>query len=233
MDYKLVGGAPAPTTFGVPGIEGVVDATFGAQRSILKPDEYNASGLSFNGGHYRVARSVAGVTGVAAAGGLVSFRWATTPGMVMLKRVAVGAIITTVFTTAQAVDFDLVIVRNFTAADTGGTGVTPITTGNQRVQTRFMNSTQVNDFRETSAGALTPGTGTADASAEGIGAIQQTNVIGSGFGMLDLYKHDEMNQHPIMLQNNEGFRIRTVTAMGAAGVIRLYYVVEWAEVPGV
>jgi hypothetical protein len=231
MDIIIKGGASPATSFGTPGIPAIVDPTFGAVRTVTRPDEYNFGG--FNGGSYRVARSVAGVTGVAAGGALVSFRW-TVPsaGFALIKRIAVGAQITTAFTSGQAVDFDVATVRGFTVADSGGTVVTPILGNNQKNRSAIMNTTQLNDFRETSGAALTAGTKTADASAFGIGAIQQNNTIGSGFGTLDLYKHDKLNEHPQMYGNQEGFNIRVVTAMGAAGVIRFYYVVEWCEVPG-
>lgn len=231
MDLIIKGGAIPSTTFGSPLMPLIVDPTFGAARVILKPDEFN-SAAGFNGGFYSVARSVAGVTGVAAAGALVSLRWALGTGEVMLKRVAVGAQITTAFTGAQAVDFDVVMDRGFTAADTGGTAVTPILGNNQKMRQKLMATSQMNDFRETSGAALTAGTKTADASAFGTGAIQQNNTIGSGFGLLDLYKHDKNAEHPQMIGNNEGINIRIVTAMGAVGVIRFYYIVQWGEVPG-
>ena len=228
-ELRIIGGAPTPTTFGTPGIENVIDPTWAAQRSVLKPDEINGNG--FNGGHFRAAGSVAGVTGVAAAGALFSLRWALANSEVLIKRIAVGAQITTAFTTAQAVDFDVVALRAFTAADTGGTAVTP-TPGQQKNRTKFNGNSQVSDLRVTSGAALGAGTKTADAQAFGTGAIQQNNTIGSGFGLLELYKHDTMAQHPVMFGNNEGFNIRVVTAMGAVGVVRFYWAIEWAEVPG-
>jgi hypothetical protein len=231
MDIIIKGGPIPSTTFGSALIPLIIDPTFGAGRSVLKPEEYN-SVAGFNGGHYAVARSVTGVTGVASGGALVSLRWALGTGEVLIKRVAVGAQITTAFTTAQAVDFDVVMDRGFTVADSGGTAVTPILGNNQKMRQKLMATSQMNDFRETSGAALTAGTKTADASAFGIGAIQQNNTIGSGFGLLDLYKHDKNAEHPQMVGNNEGINIRIVTSMAAAGVIRFYYVVEWAEVPG-
>ncbi len=231
MDIFIKGGPAPSTSFGSPGIPALVDPTFGALRVVLRPDEYNFSG--FNGGSYRVARSVTGVTGVAAAGALVSMRW-TVPsaGFVMLKRVGVGAIITTLFTTAQAVDFYIIALRGFTAADTGGTAITPILGNNQKNRSGIMNTSQVSDMRETSGAALGAGTKTPDTSPFGIAAISQNNTIGSGAALVDLYKHDKNNEHPVMFGNLEGFNIRAVTAMGAVGVIRFYYAVEWAEVPG-
>ena len=66
MESKIVSGVPSAFSFGVPGSEQVVDATYGAARVVLKATEFNNQG--FNGGHYRVAASTGALTGVAAAG---------------------------------------------------------------------------------------------------------------------------------------------------------------------
>lgn len=229
-DNKLVSGSPQSTTFGTPGVENVVDPTWGAQRTVLKPTDF--MGPSFIGGHYCIARSVAGVTGVAAGGALVSVRWAQPVGEVLIKRIMVGATLTTAFTTIQALDFDVIAARAFTASDTGGTAITPLSGNFQKKRTKLINTSQITDFRETAAGALVAGTKTLDSSAFGIGTIPNMgNTIGSG-GMIELYREDKDAEHPMMFGNNEGFNIRVVTAMGAAGVIRFYYAIDWAEVPG-
>lgn len=231
MDGILIGGAPSPTTFGQVRTEGIVDQTYGAQRVTLKPDEYSFN--NFQGGHYRVARSVAGITAFAAGALLVSFRWTLPTAEALIKRVSVGIAVTTAFTAGQQLDFDLIKSTAFTASDTGGTAVA-MGTGN-KLRTKWMNSSQVTDLREAAAAAIVAGTKTFDASPEGIGILAggPTGAASIGIGgMVDLYKQDMGAEHPFMLTVNEGFNVRLVTAMGAAGVIRLYYIVEWAEVPG-
>lgn len=232
----LVGGEPNPTTFGVQRTESVIDQTFGSLRVALKPSEYNLGG-AMQGSHNRIGRAVAGLTGVAGAGPVVSLRWSSVQlSELMIKAVRVGALISTVFTTAQPIDFDLIIARNFTVADTGGTAVTPIPSANQKMRSKWMNPQIVSlaDLRETSGAALTAGTRTLDASPIAQAAVNQnaSNALGAG-GIVDLYKHDKMAGHPLMLQSNEGIVIRVGTAMGAAGVLRFFYEIEFAEVPGI
>lgn len=230
-DRTIVSGPPGSATFATVGSELIVDSTWGASRVRLMPSEYNAP--AFQGGFFRVGRALAGITGVAAAGPLVSFRWGLPNSEALIKRVSIGAAITTAFTAAQPVDFDLIIARGFTVADTGGNPVTPILGNSQKNRTRWMNTSQLADLRDSSGAALTAGTRTLDAAAIGEAIITQTNGLGSG-GMspIDLYKHDIMAGHPLMIGNNEGLIIRVVTAMGAVGVVKVYYSIEWAEVPG-
>lgn len=231
-ESRIVSGTPTSTTYGVPGTEQITDATFGASRVILKPTDFAFGG--YVGGHYRVAASTGALTGVAAAGAIFSARWSpgSTNSYALLKRVQIASIITTAFTTAQAIDFDIVTDRAFTAADTGGTPITPILGNSQKNRSSIMNTSQMTDMRIATTGALGAGTKTADASAMGITCHPNNNSIGSGSALIDLYKEDVQAAHPVMFGNNEGFNIRMVTAMGAVGVIKVYVVVEWAEVPG-
>lgn len=233
MDRTIVAGPPNPTTFGVKGTEWLIDQTFNSGRVRLMPSEYNNSNNSFQGSFWGVARALAGITGIAAAGPIVSLRWSDTASEFMVKEVRITAVITTAFTTAQPVDYDLIIARNFTVADTGGNAVTPIVTGNQLLRSKWMNpQSRLADLRDSSGAALTAGTRTLDAQALKMAAITQTNGLGSGGTMQILYKHDKMAGHPLMLQYNQGLIIRVVTAMGAAGVVKVYYEIEGAEVPG-
>lgn len=232
-EAKLISGVPSQQTFGMPTAESMIDPTWGALRASLRPDEYNFAGVQ--GGHFRIARSISGITGYAAGALVTSFRWGVQNLDALIKRVSMGFALTTVFTTAQPVDFDLIRATGFTVADTGGVQVNPFTGTAAMARTKWMNQSQVADFREPAAagGALTAGTKTLDASPLGASPISIAgNTLGVG-GMIDLYKLDATNQHPLMLKNNEGFNIRLITAMGAAGIIRIYYVVEWAEVPGI
>jgi hypothetical protein len=232
MDGILIGGAPNPTTFGQVRTEGIVDPTYGAQRVVLKPSEYNFGG--FQGGHYRVARVVAGVTGFGAAALMLSFRWTLPTAEALIKRVTVGVGVTTAFTAGQVVDFDLIKSTGFTASDTGGTAVS-LASGTNKLRTKWMNTSQVADFREAAAAAIVAGTKTFDTSPIGQGTIAAgptgATSVGLG-GMIDLYKEDAVAEHPFMLTVNEGFNVRLGIALGAAGVIRFSYIVEWAEVPG-
>ena len=227
----VVSGTPSPTSFGIPGTENVIDPTFNAQRVRQMPSEYNSQG--FGGGHFRVAVPTGALTGVAAAGTIFSARWAPAANSFMLlKRIQAAMIITTAFTTAQAVDLDVIAQRAFTAADTGGTPITPITGNSQKVRSQFMQTSTMADMRISTTAALGAGTKTADSFAFGITGLPNTNALATGTALVDLYKEDAQAQHPVMFGPNEGFNVRMVTAMGAVGVIKVYLAVEWAEVPG-
>src|SRR6266478_6064133 len=102
MEIKLVGGVPQSNTIATPGSELLIDPTWGAARVKLTPTEINGAG--FQGGHYRLAASTGALTGVAAAGAIFSMRWGI-PQYKLLKKLSIAATITTVFTTAQAIDF--------------------------------------------------------------------------------------------------------------------------------
>ena len=224
----IVGGVPAPGSFGTVGVPMVCDPSFNAARMSIKPDEYEGAGTI--GGHYRVGASSGALTGVAAGGLVYSFRAPTTPSLwFVVKRVTVHAVITTAFTTAQALDYDIIKVSSWTGGDTGGTAVTMSAGGKLRVNMANSQIAQIMIATTAANAAGTPKTLDANAMAEAV--ISQTNAIGSG-GQVDIYKHDAFGEHPIILGSNEGFNIRVVTAMGAVGVVKLYVSTTWVEAPG-
>ncbi len=221
MQTKIVGGGVV-----APGPELIVDPSFGAARVSIRPLEYVQGGTVL--GHYRVAAPTGAFAGAAAGSAIWSFRWTDTKSYAVLLRIDVGLVITTAFTTAQALDVDAIIQRAFTVADSGGTLLTPTqNSGKNRV---IMGTTLVNDVRVATTAALTAGTKTPDASAFAIAALPQTNALGTG-SQVNLYKWDALGQHPIVFGVNEGFNVRNVTALGAAGVVKIYIATEWAEIP--
>lgn len=232
MEVKIVGGVPYPGTTGTPGVEQIIDGTFGASRVSLRPLDYQTGGQIL--GHYRVASLTGLTTSIAAGGAIFSFRFAPgTSNFAVVERVSVAAVITTAFTAGQPVDADVVIVRAFTASDSGGTALAPLGSSN-KVRTSMGNSL-ASDVRIATTAALGAGTGAADAAAFGIGVASQTNAVGTGGGVNgsgDLYSLNMNAAHPIVLQNNEGFRVRVVTAQGSTGVVKYYIAAEWAEVVG-
>ncbi len=230
-ETKIIGGTPSGTTFGVPGAEMLVDSTFGAGRVKLQPSEFANQGVV--GGHFQLAQVTGLATGIAAAGPILSMRWAPPNGgapLLLLKRLQVGFITTTAFTTAQGIAFDVIRLTGFTAADTGGTALAPIV-GN-KTRNQIMSASAIADLRIASTAALGAGTATADGNPFGYAAGQSTGV-GTSMQLADLYNLSSFGQHPQVFGPNEGFRIRNVFAMGAAGVLNIYVAMTWAEVPGV
>lgn len=224
----IVSGVASPGSLGTQGVPLVVDPTFNAARVSFKPDEFEGGGT--NGGHYRVGAVSGALTGVAAGGIVYSFRAPTTPSLwYVIKRVTVCAVVTTAFTAAQAIDYDLIKVTSWTGGDTGGTAITIGAGGKLRANMSNSQIAQIMIATTAANAAGAPKTPDANPMAEGV--ISQTNAVGSG-GQIDLYKHDAVGEHPLILGSNEGFNIRVVTAMGAAGVVKLYVSTTWAEVPG-
>ena len=137
-------------------------------------------------------------------------------------------------------DFDVVRCSGFTAPDTGGTALTPFIGNNNKARTSLMSTSAMADMRIASTAALGAGTKTQDTNPFGYLtsapinlAVPTATAPGGNQPLTDLYSLANAGQHPEVFGVNEGFNIRVVTTMGAAGVIKLYVVCTWAEVPGV
>lgn len=203
-----------------------VDPSFAAARVSLWPTDYSNGELV--GGHYRVAPSTGLVTGAAAAGALLSLRWADANRGFALLRAIVQAVVTTPsYPSPPEFSVDLVRVKNFTVADTGGTG---ITLGDENRLSARMGNSQVADLRVATTGALTNGTGTAEAVAKATALLRMDNVQGSTAREV-LFDAAAGVEHPFELQAGQGFRIRLKEAQGTSGVTKFHFVLVWAEVP--
>lgn len=195
------------------------DATFKAQRVTLRPAEVL--------GWYSVGAKSGAATGVAANGSLFSLRnLASNP--LMIRRVGVGFILTTAFTTAQIIELGLIFARSFSASDTGGTAIA-LTGSNTKARTSLATPTSL-DCRIATTGALTAGTKTKDANQLAVQSAWGTG-IGAGItpALNNLWSHDA-GDYPLILAQNEGINIDNLTLMGAGGVGTLYVNIEFAEV---
>jgi hypothetical protein len=203
-----------------------VDPSFAAARLSLRPLEFK----QYNGhlgGHYRAALSTGLVTGVAAGGALVSFRWTNPDRVAVLLRAIVQASLTTAFGTAQETSVDLVRVNAFTAPDTGGTAVA---LGNDARLSPNMGPSQVSDLRVATTAALGAGTGVAESAALGASILPLGNTLGASARDV-LFDALAGQEHPLVLTPGSGFRIRNLFAQGATGVVRFNFSLLWAEVP--
>ena len=193
-----------------------VDATFRAARVSIRPAEVI--------GYYSVSGASGALTGVAAAGPVWSFR-NTGANLILVRRVSIGFVTTTAFTTAQGLDYQMLRANSFTASDSGGTAL--FTAGQNKHRNSFTNITSAPDIRIASTGALTAGTRTLETAGMGIAGGSSTGV-GTNMPTADLLAYDA-GDYPLVLAQNEGFVITNGIAMGAAGVIRLQVSVEYAE----
>lgn len=194
-----------------------VDSTFAATRVSLRP----LQALAYDS----VGAQSGLLTTVAANGAVFSFR-NLSANPVIVRRVGIKFLCTTAFTTAQRVDYGLMVARAFTASDTGGTAIA-LTGNNTKMRTSLATLTSV-DCRISTTGVLTAGTKTLDTnhlSQDGgwIGAV------GASFGGSDNLLSQASGDYPLVLTQNEGFNIMNLTLMGAAGVGIAYVNIELAE----
>ena len=225
---KIVGGGAAQ-----PGTEQAVDPTFLAARVALRPYDYGNFGQIL--GHYKVAFAFSVVAGNGTSS-LISLRYA--PGgqsfFVLTKLRWMQALLTTAFTTQQIVDIQATIARGFTASDTGaGSTFTPV--GNNQKARTAMGSSGVAQIL-TATAAITAGTRTLDANPFAIACADvASNTVATGGTPLlsnpkELYQGVSFGEHPVVLAPNEGLVVAASTSLGAVGVVKYYFVAEWAEV---
>jgi hypothetical protein len=197
-------------------------------------------------GSYRLVASTGAVTTIAArtatAGFLFTMRNPTSSAAALyVKRVGARFIATTAYGTAQETGVDMILARSYTASATGGTAVdvgsTVANTGN--LAASFSTSViTANCTRVADTGALTAGTQTLDANpfgivsgwTTGIGIMVPEATSGAASGFADLWNYRK-SEHgmPIKLVADEGFVIRNLILMGATGVGRWDFLVEWDE----
>lgn len=207
-----------------------VDPTSAASRVSLRPLEH--IGIVPNqGGHFLIAAKSGAATVIAAAGAIFSARWTDSSRLCVINSITAAFTPTTGFTAAQPVDVDAIKVTAFSASDTGGTALL----APSRKRTGNMGASLMADMRIATTAALGAGTATADANPFAIANLYQqfaaTNINAVLPGQV-LYSLDQPGmKHPLILGPNEGFRVRIVTTMGAAGVGNFTILVDWSEVP--
>jgi hypothetical protein len=209
-------GIESPTTGN--GVE--VNATQRAMRISDYPNEV--------GGWLSVGAQSGAVTATAALAPLFSFRNLSTK-LILVRRIGVGLIATTGFTAAQKVDLGLILARSFTVSDSGGTAIA--LTGSNAKHRTSLNTPSSVDMRIATTGALTAGTRTLDTNQVAqTGGFVQAAALGVLIqpGPSNLFGHDP-GDYPLVLAQNEGLIIQSLTAFGAGGVASFYANIEFAE----
>ena len=196
----------------------LVDPAFAAARVTERPQEV----LAWNS----VGVATGLITGLAAAAPLFSFRNLSV-NPIIVRRAGIGFVTTTAFTTAQMVSFGMQVARSFTASDSGGTAIA-FTGSNAKHRTSLGTPTSL-DCRVATTTALTAGTRTIDANMLGMQA-GWSGAAGTTIApaLNNLLGHDA-GDYPIVLAQNEGLLITSLTAMGAAGVGTAFIALEFAE----
>jgi len=202
---------------------------------IPKPTDYGTLG------HYRLS-VVSGTLAAALAANAVVFsaRWGDATRFAAVTSFRTRFLPLTLFTAATLTDhtsFDLFIGRSFTAAHTGGTGLT--LTGDNNAVRASMGSSLFSDVRMATTAALGGGTVTLDAQpiAQSIRKGNRVNpaaateeTIQPTYDGLNLDVNISNGEHPIIFAQNEGFVLRNRTVWPAAGTGILLVEMNWAEV---
>jgi hypothetical protein len=187
-------------------------------------------------GSFRIAAPTGAVTVVAAGGHLLAMQWTSATVKARLRYLAARFVTSTAFGAAQEVGVNAFVGRAFSAPDTGGTAI-PFTT-NQQKMASSLSASACADARVATTAALGAGTVTLDttpfASTSGWSGGVGATIAGADVVMYDARSQYDQNglelQDPIVFGQNEGLVLTNAVLMGATGVGRWQFSVEWQEV---
>jgi len=206
----------------------------------VRPSELKGEASTFLG-QYAMAVPTGAVTtvaaGTASAGHLLALRWTSSTSKLLLRRAAAQFVLTTAFGAAQEVGCELFCTRSYSAAHTAQTAIDVGGTNTDANKIRKGNATSlVSSARVAGTGALTDGTHTIDPNALGscsgyAGAVGVIISKDPGCGLPSgVLWEARADQSPIVLTASEGLIIRNTVLMGASGVGRWQFFLEWDEV---
>lgn len=207
-----------------------------------------------------MSASLAGVTGIGAgalgtlSSAVFSVQWNSPTTCMQLTTIELRYTINTTFTASQDCAFGLYKVAGYTSAPTGGYAGTFTATGSGSTTYPTQSLDRVGgnpalgsasligqssyfatagDFRISTAGALTAGTGTIDhypmfiwdgfESSTAVGLAASANTYPWEIG-------NDPNTHCLTLQQYDGFVICPMITLGAGGVLNFFVTLEWIEV---
>ena len=205
---------------GASGVLAEIDAGSLAQRVSLRPTRT----LAWNS----LGAQTGLLTGIVAGGRIFSLRNNHASNLILVRRVGLGIITTTAFTAAQLVEFGLLVGRAFTVSDTVGTDITPLTNNTKHRASLAVPNVQgrISATAVVSGGTIT----TPDANYVGITGLWSSAVgVSLTPSMSNLLEHPA-DDLPLVLAANEGVVIQNITLMGAAGVVKAYINIEYAEI---
>jgi len=167
--------------------------------------------------------SIGGITATAPGAGAtsLSFRWGSTTHVAIVTAVSLGVFVQTTLSGTAPAGLAVALARGFTASDTGGTAITPVSLDSG------MPSSLVTDFRFATLSSLTAGTRGLVTSPlfvalSGIGSTVNHPVqTGPEAGEL---------RSPILLRQNEGLLVNNFNAL-TGGSLAYVATLQWIEVP--
>jgi hypothetical protein len=187
----------------------------------------------------RGAYSIGLFTGIlpaalAANSEIFQWRWAHATLLCVPRTVRIAAAVTTtMFAAGVPVEIEMRMARGWTGQGTLGTGIT-FGANDAKKRTQFATSAiAAGDVRQATTAALGAGTKTLDGTplaylvAGGpITASLNGTIIQPG---TVLWTRDTGEEYPLILEQNEGFVVRSV-AVPATGTWRATITVEWMEI---
>lgn len=161
-------------------------------------------------GHFYYGAPTGLLTGVAAgtasAGHVYALRNPSSAKKLFISRLRVVFTPTTAFGAAQALAFALFKLTGYTVAHSGGTAITPL----KRITSQ--SAASIATAQVSTTGALTQGTQTLQATP-----ITRFAASHATLPVLDAV-YVPRDDHPIVLEANEGLLLRNEILMGASGV---------------
>lgn len=190
---------------------------------------YRAPEVGDSGGYYRSTLLSGTIASIAAGGMFYAFRNPSS-NLVLVHNVSVGfrAVAGGAVPISQIVS--MYVTRSYTVLDTTGAATALSYKGQLLAQTKTsqMNSIQ----RISNTGAMSGGTGTDDAHPINSLIFTHPGII-STLGNYPMFQQNPgglvMPTHPLVLNTNEGFRLRFDNAMLAADTMVAFVDVEWLE----
>jgi hypothetical protein len=185
------------------------------------PIDYGGGGVFQHCGKSNVI-----LAGMPANSPIYSFRWTSGTELALIQRARIDAWSNTLFASGLAT-FDLFAARNWTAADTGGTGANLAGDVNQLRTSMGASGAQI---MYANTGTLTAGTRTLDPAPLESRTVSVPNAANAKFGSVPLTLFEKLQgEHPLTLALNEGFVVRC--SLPADGAWLFSLTLEWAEVP--
>lgn len=189
-------------------------------------------------GDARGAYSIAGVSGglaatLAAGDILFSFQWTDPTHQAIIHDVTTSVAVSSTISTAVATGIELVAVRDFWTAHTGGTDLHTVgVTGHEEKRNSQFATSLVGDIRIANTAPLglplVPGTEDGVVMGQTIFGTGTTAGAANASQNIDLLAQHG-NDYPFILHQYEGFVIRMALNGPATGALRLSVHVGWYE----
>lgn len=192
-----------------------IDPTFKAARISVRPPEVT--------GAYRIAMRTGTIAAATAAGILAAFRYTGT-GLAIVQSVRVGLNVLTAYT-AGSIIFSVYATRSYTVTETTNYTAAVLAGDNAKLRTSHATSSAL--FGVATTTGITGGTGTDDSQPLGSCTFNLPPTV-TGQPVQDFFTFS-MQSHPLVLGQNEGFRLRNDTAFAATGTSNVVVMVEWFE----